>query len=477
MKQCMNCHRFLSDRVDTCLYCQHEDFKKLEFENSNISSSYKIYASEIIVDDRAYTIGSPLGKGGFGTVIEVKDMTDNRDYAMKVPLMFDEVYSNNKANPEEYITRSQKYLENEIETFFKYMDDSFLYIYKKGTAYTISKGKEVRFPVLIMELAECTVNDLIQYEDSGGKIIFDEKIKIIRETVNTISHLHSLNVLHRDLSPANIFAVDRGKKISYVLGDFGTTRRLAEMETTGKSTKIIGNSAYMDPARFEKKYQYDFRSDIYSLGIIVVEVLMGQSWLKVFGEENISHLLAVNFEREFLLEEGAALIDDKDIIKILRKAVKRNPEDRYDSVDDFRKALFEVLEIGSKKLTQTPQTSDAAQKMEPGTRIVDFYFNVPLPFETPDHTFAQDIINYQEGKKIELSHFLGGKIEFSDFTPRQVKVENTSLYSVSATGSAVLLNFKKNKFSSLLDPVAHIQKGLKGELHFKGTLEIIGEQL
>ena len=81
------------------------------------------------------------------------------------------------------------------------------------------------------------------------------------------------------------------------------------------------------------------------------------------------------------------------------------------------------------------------------------------------------------GKKIELSHFLGGKIEFSDFTPRRVKVENTSLYSVSATGNAVLLNFKKNKFSRLLDPVVHIQKGLKGELHFKGTLEIIGEQL
>jgi serine/threonine protein kinase len=477
MKQCMNCHRFLSDRVNTCLYCKHEGFNELEFASSAINPNYTIYASEIIVDDQAYTISNLLGKGGFGTVIEVKDMADNRNYAMKVPLMFDEVFSNNKANPEEDIARSQKYLENEIDTFLKYMDDSFLYIYKKGTAYTISKGKEVRFPVLIMELAECTINDLIQYEDNEGKIIYDEKIKIIRETVNTISHLHSLNVLHRDLSPANIFAVDRGKKISYVLGDFGTTRRLAEMETGGKSTKIIGNSAYMDPARFEKKYQYDLRTDIYSLGIIVVEVLMGKSWLKVFGEENISHLLTVDFEKEFLLAEGAAVIYDKDIIEILRKAVKRNPEDRYDSVDDFRKGLFEVLEINSKKLTQTPKTSDTSKKMESRNRIFDFYFTVPLPFEAPDHTFAQDIIIYQEGKKIELSNFLGGKIEFEDFIPRQVKVENTSLYSASATGSAVLLNFKKKEFTRLLDPVTHIQKDLEGELHFKGTLEIIGEQL
>jgi serine/threonine protein kinase len=477
MKQCVNCHRFLSDRVDRCLYCMHEDFEELEFASSAISPNYTIYASEIIVDDRAYTIGNPLGKGGFGTVIEVKDTINHQNCAMKVPLMFDEVFSNNKANRDDDIARSQKYLENEIDTFLKYMDDSFLYIHKKGTAHTISKGKEVRFPVLIMELAEGTVNDLIQYEDSGGKIVFDEKIKIVRETVNTISHLHSLNVLHRDLSPANIFAVDRGKKISYVLGDFGTTRRLAEMETSGKSTKIIGNSAYMDPARFEKKYQYDFRTDIYSLGIIVVEVLMGQSWLKVFGEENISHLLTVDFEREFLLEEGAAVINDKDIIEILRKAVKRNPEDRYSSMDDFRKALFEVLEISSKKLTQTPETPGTARKMETRTRIFDFYFTVPLPFETPDQTFAQDIIIYREGKKIELSNFLGGKIEFSDFTPRQVKVENTSLYSVSTTGNAVLLNFKNNEFSRLLDPVAHIQKDLKGELHFKVTLEIMGEQL
>lgn len=477
MKQCMNCHRFLSDRVNTCLYCKHGDFEEMEFSSSAINPNYKIYASEIIVDDRAYTIGNPLGKGGFGTVIEVKDTVNHQNYAMKVPLIFDEVFSNNKANREEDIARSQKYLENEIDTFLKYMDDSFLYIYKKGTAYAISKGKEVCFPVLIMELAECTINDLIQYEDSGSKIIFDEKIKIVREIVNTISHLHSLNVLHRDLSPANIFAVDRGKKISYVLGDFGTTRRLAEMETSGKSTKIIGNSAYMDPARFEKKFQYDFRTDIYSLGIIVLEVLMGKSWLKVFGEENISHLLSIDFEREFLLAEGAAVIDDKDIIETLRKALKMNPEERYDSVDDFRKALFEVLEISSKRLTQTPKTSEVDKKMETRSRIFDFYFTVSLPFETPDHTFAQDIIIYREGKKIELSNFLGGKIEFADFIPRQVKVVNNSFYSVSAVGSAVMLNFKKKEFTRLLDPLAHIQKDLKGELHFKGTLEIMGEQL
>lgn len=248
------------------------------------------------------------------------------------------------------------------------------------------------------------------------------------------------------------------------------------MNSGTQATKIIGHSAYVDPARFDEKYKNDFRMDIYSLGIIIVEVLMGKSWLTVFGEENISHVLSVDFEKDFLLKEATAYFTDTNLIAAIQKAVKHSPEDRYDNVDDFRKVLFAALEIttgGVTHITNTTKSRDT--KLQ--TRNCDFYFTIPLPFETTDHTFVQDIIVYEAGKKIELRDYRGVGIEFKDFAPRQVEVVNTSLYSAVSTANSVRLNFKKNELLRLLEPVGHIHDKLKGELRFKGTLDIKGEQL
>jgi serine/threonine protein kinase len=395
---------------------------------------------------------------------------------MKVPLIFDETFSNNKANLEEDIEYSKKYLENEIDTILKYMDDTFLYIYRKGTAHAFSRGKEIRFPVFLMELAECTLADIIRHENTGNKIAPAEKVKIIRDTVNTISHLHSMNVLHRDLSPDNIFVVDRGRRISYVLGDFGTSKRLNEMDISDKSSKIVGHSAYLDPTRFEEKYRYDFRADVYSLGIIIVEILMGELWLKVFGEENISHIYSIDFEKDFLLKEGPKYIE-KDIIEIIARAVKRNPEERYESVDAFRQLLFDVLEAGSKESGQVVTPPVVPEVQHSRAIYFDFYFSVSLPFDSEKKTLAHDIIPYREGKKIELRDYRGAKIGFKNFSPKQVKVLNTPLYAAVPAGNSILLNFKNKKFTDLLKTAEEIQDELAGNLYFKGAIEASGIEL
>lgn len=480
MRLCKTCYRIFSDKSSKCLFCKGEDFEELVFETASISSNYMIYTSDIVVDDQAYTIVKPLGKGGFGTVLKVFDSIENKYYAMKVPLIFDEICSNNKANRQEELDISRKYLENEINTILKYMDDTFLYVCKKGMAHISSKGKEVRFPVFIMELAEGTVNDLLKYESEGNHpLSHDEKLKIIRETVNILSHLHGINVLHRDLSPDNIFIVDRGGRISYVLGDFGTSRRLYEMEGAGKSSQVVGHSAYLDPLRFEEKFRYDFRVDIYSLGIIIVEILMGNFWLKVFGEENISHLMALDFEKEFLMKEASKYIDN-EIIEVLRKAVKRNPEERYGSVGEFRQALFEVMDIDSKKMTtpvQPVQVTPLPEEPKKETIGFDFYFSIKLPFTLSDQTFAQDIIVYDEKKKMELSNYRGAKIVFNDFSPQRVTLKNTNLYSVIAAQKSILLNFKNSEFLKYVEHIEEIKNEVQGELYFKGTIELEGIQV
>lgn len=478
MRQCMNCQRILSSQPAKCVYCSGKELKELVFESSSISSNYKIYSHEIMVDDQAYTIVNPLGKGGFGTVIKVFDSLKNKYYALKVPLIFDKLFSNNKAVSDEDIKESQKFLEHEIDTILEYMDETFIFIYKKGISKVFSLGETVEFPVYLMELAEGSIISFIRSDNEGNSIHlpYEEKVKMIKESVNSISHLHSMNVLHRDLSPDNIFIVDRGGKISYVLGDFGASKELYRMKSSDKSSKIVGHSAYLDPARFIDSHRYDFRVDIFSLGIIITEILMGNLWTNIVGEENISHLAAYDFEKDFLLKEGQKHIS-KDLIKILSKSVKREMQERYKSVDDFRKVLFKALDIDSKKGTELSDTViEDIKEEEPETKKItfDFYFKVRIPFSAAGQTFAQDIIDYDSQKEFELRDYHGAKIVFKDFSPQKVVIKNTTLYAAVIVEDSIMLNFKNSEFLKLQKTVAQKKDKLKGELYFKGTIELEG---
>ncbi len=345
MKQCLRCFRFLSSRTRRCIYCGHDRTEKLEFEFASHNPNYKIYTHEIIIDDQAYTIVKSIGRGGFGRVIKVFNSAEKTFYALKVPLIFDEIFSNQKGKTAREMKISRQYLENEIDMLVNIADEAFIHRYKRGMVSAQTKDRSERFPVLMMELAECTLQEIIKHASSGegNPFPYDEKIKIIKESVNAISHLHSLGVLHRDLSPDNLFAVDREGKITYVLGDFGASKSLFKEEAGNQSSEVVGHNAYLDPCRFTKKYNRDFRLDIYSLGIIITEIFMGRFWTDVMGKENIHDFLAVDFEREFLLQEGAANVP-ANIIDVIRKAVKRDSEDRYDTIDDFRRVLFAVLQ-------------------------------------------------------------------------------------------------------------------------------------
>jgi serine/threonine protein kinase len=432
-----------------------------------------------MVDDQAYTIVNPLGKGGFGTVMKVFDSLQNKYYALKVPLIFDKLFSNNKAVSDEDIQESQKFLNHEIDTILDYMDETFIFIYKKGNSKVFSLGETVEFPVYIMELAEGSVLSFIRPGIEGNAISlpFEEKVKMIKEAVNSISHLHSMNVVHRDLSPDNIFVVDRGGKIAYVLGDFGASKELYQMKSTNKSSKIVGHSAYLDPARFIEANRYDFRIDLYSLGIIITEILMGNLWSNIVGEENIPHIAAFDFENDFLLTEGKKYINN-DLLNILRKAVKREINERYKSIDELRKDLFQILDIDSKKGTELPGTvmENMKQEEEPDTKKItfDFYFKIPIPFSSAGQTFAQDIIEYKQEKEIELSDYHGAKIVIKDFSPQKVIIKDTTLYAAMIVENSILLNFKNSAFLKFQQAVARKKDTLKGELFFKGTIELEG---
>ncbi len=474
MKQCTSCLRLIGHAPRRCLYCRSEKLAELPLGAPSLSQSFRLFTAEICVDETTYSIVRPLGKGGFGTVLQVSDPVDGRSYAMKVPLQFDEIFTNNQANRPEEIESSRRFLENEIHTIQNFKDETFLYIHRKGIARALYRGQEVQFPVFLMELAEGTVDSLIRLESEGKlKIPSEERSKIIRESVGAIAHLHALNVIHRDLSPDNLFMVDRGGKISYVLGDFGASKRLVEIKESDRSTKIVAHTAYLDPLRYSENFRYDFRTDVYSLGVIFTEILLGKSWIKTIGEGNIAHLAAIDFEHDFLRPHASDQISPP-LLEALARATRRDPDDRFPSVEAFRDALVQGFDTDREKthtpvITPEPPPVGKAQSLE-----WEFQFTLALPTPSGGDTFAQPSREIAPGQRIVLADFRGVRLLIPGFTPKRAEIRHTNLYSVTVVDRSVLLNFRNSEWQKLQLPLTLIRDECQGEFTFRAVLMVDG---
>lgn len=476
MKQCSNCLRIISAKTDTCIYCEgNEDTKIILDKKSSISSNYRITANELVVDGKGYKIIEPLGKGGFGTVLKVKSHSNNKYYALKVPLMFEMTSTNSNAHDDEILKKSSEYIENEIETIERFEGENFIFVYGKGTANSFFRGEEIEFPVYLMELATTTLDELLNLSSEKKLLIpEEEKIKIARESVNAITHLHDLNVVHRDLSPDNIFLVDRAGKVNYVLGDFGASKRLYDIENSTKSTRIIGHTGYLDPERFSNKdYRYDFRIDIYSLGVILSEVFAGITWKSLFKDDDVN-INSLDFEKEILIPKLSPMFKNPKLKDIFAKAVTRNPDERYKNIYKFREDLFKALEISGEDKSSAPLNNSNSDDLTV-TKKIEIEYSVPLPLTDDDSTLMHETINYT-GKTISIRNYRGIRIDFSNFVPTSFDFEKTDLYNCSISGNALLLSFKTRKFKKdFKDYIEIINEG-KGNLNFKAIINVKGNR-
>lgn len=476
MNQCRKCRRLLCNHVPQCIYCKNGESEPLKFEPPSITETTVIYTDEIVIDGQAYQIIKPLGRGGFGTVVEVHGTVENERFAMKAPLVFDEIFTNNRGNDPEKLEQSRKSIKKEIEMINRYCDETYLHFPRIGKVTPDSRTGHPPFPVILMELAEGTLDNLIQFEKKGGQLPGSEKDKIIKGIVNAVANLHEKGVLHRDLSPGNIFMVNRGKRISYVLGDFGASKKLHVPKDRRLTSVPVGQPYYFDPGRLVggPGYNNDDRIDIFSLAVIISEIVIGKYW-RDFFDDNVSFFTPFDFENEFLLEHGPAYID-KNLLQILCRAVKKDLEMRYFTIGDFRRDVFRVL---GRDWTPDPVLTgpvDITEILRPVTKTIPFAFTLKLPYRKEKKTMqiCHETYNISGNGQVALRNFRGGDIVIEDVKPRYVKIKGTSLYDGSIHGNAVRLNFNNKKFEEALRIIASIHDHLRGELHFKGIMEVSG---
>ncbi len=185
--------------------------------------------------------------------------------------------------------------------------------------------------ILVMEYVEG--ESLRSYLDRVRKLSVDKAISFTKMILDGVGHAHRKGILHRDIKPENILITDDGKiKIT----DFG----LARIKTGfSMSLSVAGTPLYMSPEAW--KGEYDRRSDIYSIGVILYEMLSGR--LPYEGE---------SFEqlRQKILHGKLRKIRglSPKLWLLVQKAMSRRPDDRFQSCEEFAKSLKEsgyMLEI------------------------------------------------------------------------------------------------------------------------------------
>ena len=210
---------------------------------------------------------------------------------------------------------------------------------------------------LVMEYLDGrTLKDVIARE---GRLSLDRAVEIVRQVAGALDAAHGQGVIHRDLKSENIMLVSHnGDEWAKVL-DFGIAKILqpvgsaADAEIT-QANLVVGTPQYMSPEQCSQSGALDARSDVYSLGIIVHEMLTGQ--LPFTGESaTVVMMKQVQDAPPSVLESRSQLPGAVD--QVIKRALAKQPIDRFQSAGELSTALAEAA---SGAVAETPVLAGVA---------------------------------------------------------------------------------------------------------------------
>jgi serine/threonine-protein kinase len=273
-----------------------------------------------------YVIDRELGRGGMATVYLARDLRHERMVALKV------------VNSAVEASSLESRFQHEIRVAARLTHPHILTVFDSGET-----AGHLWFTMPYVE------GESLRDRLTGiGRLPINQAVRIAREAAQALSYAHRHNVIHRDIKPENILLTDEG---STLVADFGIARAIQHVTSTGGSQKspitevgaVIGTPAYMSPEQ-RVGVTVDIRSDIYSLGIVLAEMLTGETPTLSAGGNALKALKAdAAVQVRKLRPEVPAGLE-----RALARALVIDPGKRYANMDEFAEAL-EEFSTGARK--------------------------------------------------------------------------------------------------------------------------------
>lgn len=268
-----------------------------------------------IVLDGRYRIEAPIARGGMSTVYRGTDLRLDRPVAVKV------------MDP-------QLAADPQFRTRFEFEARAVAKLSHPGLVAVYDQGLDGEHAFLVMELVEGgTLRELLR---ERGPMPPHAAAAVTAPVLGALAVAHRAGLVHRDVKPENILISDSGE---VKIADFGLVRAVAAATTTSRSV-ILGTAAYLSPEQVTVG-NADARSDVYSAGVVLFEMLTGRT--PFTGDTSLS----VAYQRvEKDVPDPGSCIDGvpPEFDRLVRRATEREPGQRFDDAGTMAEALGEVCD-------------------------------------------------------------------------------------------------------------------------------------
>jgi serine/threonine-protein kinase len=299
-------------------------------------SWYGMQSGAVLAD--RYRIERLISRGGMGAVFEATQLGLDRAVAIKLLLPA--------------LSRDEKMQERfrrEARSAASLRHPNIIQIYDYG----ISEHG----PYIVMELVR---GQSLRHMLSQGSLAIELAVDLMEQTCSALAAAHTAKIIHRDLKPDNILVEEQsGEQLIVKVLDFGIAKmreaQAEEAETNLTGANIIGSPAYMSPEQ-SLGAELDARSDVYSLGVVLYEMLTGST---PFGKAPPATMLMhqVSTPPPRMAELRSDISDE--IESVVMKALAKNPDSRFASATELAEALRVAFADPAQYATEYASTLDA----------------------------------------------------------------------------------------------------------------------
>lgn len=313
-----------------------------------------------------YRVERLLGKGGMGTVFQARQLSLDRDVAIKVLL-------------------SPMAMEGQMLERFQREARASSNIGHPGIVQVIDLGYlEEGLPFIAMEML--SGEDLRAKLSREGALGPDQAVPLMLQTCDALQAAHDKGIVHRDLKPDNLFLVYRQGRVPMLkILDFGLSKIKGTDQKLTDTGALLGTPNYMSPEQVKGDLAVDHRTDIYACGAILYEMLTGKP---AYDGPTVQSILVSIMTEDPASPRSLRPEMAPELEAIVLRAMARNPDDRYQTIGEMG---YELARAGSAigiSSSQLDQFSTPPPSSRPGSGYRPTPAYTPAPVSMPASSVA-----------------------------------------------------------------------------------------